>query len=92
MSPLKLGALSGYDAKFSNINHFNISNVALAQNNNGQTHINSATNSILMLKGVDVSGNINSSSINRSTLIIPNNAITKDKTTNLLKCTVVMLQ
>ena len=36
-----------------------------------------------MLKGVDVSGNFNSSSINTSTLKIPNNAITKDKITNL---------
>ena len=83
MFRLIIGQLWGYDAAFSHINHFNTSNFAFAQNADGQTYINSATNSILMLKGLDVSGNINASSLNTSTLTIPNNTITKDKITNL---------
>ena len=86
MNPAKIGGING-DAVFSNINHFNILGFALAQNDNGQTWLSSATSSIIILKGMDISAATNKSSINSSNasfdnLTIPNNALSKDKITD----------
>ena len=51
---------------FSNVNHYNILDFALAQSDNGQTWLSSATSSIITLKGMDISGTTNTSSINSS--------------------------
>ena len=84
---VKIGGING-DAVFSNINHFNIVDFALAQSDNGQTWLSSATSSIITLKGMDISGATNTSSINSSNasfdnLTIPDNALSKDKITGL---------
>ena len=87
MDPIKMGGTNG-DAIFSNINYFNILDFALAQNDNGQTYLNSATSSIITLKGMGISGAVNASSVNASNasfdnLIIPDNFLSQDKITGL---------
>ena len=77
MNPIKMGGING-DAIFSNINHFNILDFALAQNDNGHTYLSSATSSIITLKGMGISETVNESSVNASNasfdnLIIPDN-------------------
>ena len=84
---VKIGGISE-DAVFSNINHFNIVDGALVQSDNGQTWLSSATSSIITLKGMDISGATNTSSINSSNasfdnLTIPDDALSKDKITGL---------
>ena len=86
----KIGSLENR-AVFSHKNHFNNSSYAFAQSVTGITLINSATDRIWVLKNTEmwgdlnVSKNINASSMNTSSLIIPNNAITKDKIINLIE-------
>ena len=87
MSPVKIGGING-DAIFSNLNHYNIHDFALAQSDDGQSWLSSGTTSIKTLKGMDISGNINTSSINSSNasfdnLSIPDNALSKDKINGL---------
>ena len=83
MNPVKIWGING-DAELSNINHFNILDFALAQNDNGQTYLSSATSSIMTLKGMDIPGKANASSVNApnasfDNLIIPDNYLIKDK-------------
>ena len=87
MNPIKMGGING-DAIFSNINHFNILDFALAQNDNGHTYLSSATSSIITLKGMGISETVNESSVNASNasfdnLIIPDNYLSQDKITGL---------
>ena len=76
-------------AVFSNKLFFNNSSYAFGQSPTGITLINSATDRIWVLKNMsmwgdlDSSGNINASSLNTSSLIIPDDTITKNKIINL---------
>ena len=74
---------NGNNAVFSHKNYFNNLSYAFAQSPTGITLINSATDRIWVLKNMsmwgdlDASGNINASSLNTSSLIIPNATIKK---------------
>ena len=76
-------------AIFSNKLFFNNSSYAFGQSQTGITLINSATDRIWVLKNMsmwgdlDSSGNINASSLNTSSLIIPDDTIKKTKIINL---------
>ena len=83
MNPVKIWGING-DAELSNINHFNILDFASAQNDNGQTYLSSATSTIITLKGMDIPGTANASSVNApnasfDNLIIPDNYLSQDK-------------
>jgi len=93
----KIGLLTGtlsQTANFAHRNFFTNTGYALLQTNGGQTRINSNTDNIQVVKtlrcleGINCekilnASNINASTINTTTLIIPDNAITKDKITGL---------
>ena len=84
----KIGSLEN-KAVFSHKNYFNNSSYAFAQSQTGITLINSATDRIWVLKNMsmwgdlDSSGNINASTINTSSLIIPFESIKKNRIINL---------
>ena len=84
MSPVKIGGING-DAIFSNINHYNILDFALAQSDDGQTWLSSGTSSIKTLKGMDISGNLNvSNNINSSTITSNQGTITNLNSSTLV--------